>query len=71
MSHPTIETQTERLVHGFSFANHLKDLGLSAQQSTSSKASADLAIKDASGKMRHSLMSMASISASHRWVDDD
>ena len=56
MSYPMLETQTEWLVHGFSFANYLQDLGPDAQREIYSKSSVDLALKDAFRKMRHFLM---------------
>ena len=43
-------------MHGFSFANYLKELGEKAQSEIYSKSSIDLALKDAFRKMRHFLM---------------
>ena len=51
-----METQNEWLVHGFSFANYLKELGPDAQKAIYSKSSVDLAMRDAFRKMRHFLM---------------
>jgi acetamidase/formamidase len=56
LNYPMLETQTEWLVHGFSFANYLKELGADAQQQIYSKSSVDLALRDAFRKMRHFLM---------------
>jgi acetamidase/formamidase len=56
LKYPMLETQTEWLVHGFSFANYLEELGQSAQSDIYSKSSVDLALRDAFRKMRHFLM---------------
>jgi acetamidase/formamidase len=56
LSYPLLETQTEFLVHGFSFANYLSELGASAQSEIYKKSSVDLALRDAFRKMRHFLM---------------
>jgi acetamidase/formamidase len=56
LKYPMLETQTEWLVHGFSFANYLKELGPKAQTEIYSKSSVDLALRDAFRKMRHFLM---------------
>ena len=53
---PLLETQTDFLVHGFSFPNYLADLGAKAQSEIYGKSSVDLALKDAFRKMRHFLM---------------
>ncbi|MEO8039792.1 MAG: acetamidase/formamidase family protein [Betaproteobacteria bacterium] len=53
---PLLETQTDYLVHGFSFPNYLTDLGTKAQSEIYGKSSIDLAMKDAFRKMRHFLM---------------
>jgi acetamidase/formamidase len=53
---PLLETETEWVVHGFSYANHLKDLGTTAQQDIFKKSSVDKAMKDASYKTRRFLM---------------
>ena len=44
------------MLHGFSFANYLAELGPSAQQDIYSKSSIDLALRDAFRKMRSFLM---------------
>ena len=56
LNYPMLETQTEWLVHGFSFANYLQELGPDAQKTIYSKSSVDLALRDAFRKMRHFLM---------------
>jgi acetamidase/formamidase len=44
------------VLHGFSFANYLEELGEKAQQQIYEKSSIDLALKDAFRKMRKFLM---------------
>ena len=56
LNYPMLETKTEWLVHGFSFANYLSELGESAQSTIYEKSSVDLALRDAFRKMRHFLM---------------
>ncbi len=56
LQYPLLETQTEYLVHGFSFANYLGELGEKAQSDIYGKSSVDLALRDAFRKMRHFLM---------------
>ena len=56
LNYPMLETQTEWLVHGFSFPNYLADLGADAQSEIYAKSSVDLALRDAFRKMRHFLM---------------
>jgi acetamidase/formamidase len=56
LDYPMLETQNEWLVHGFSFANYLQELGAKAQSDIYSKSSVDLALRDAFRKMRHFLM---------------
>ncbi len=51
-----LETRDEWLVHGFSFANYLSELGDKAQSDIYSKSSVDLALRDAFRKMRKFLM---------------
>lgn len=62
---PLLETQDEWLVHGFSFANYLAELGPDAQNEIFKKSSVDLALRDAYHKMRHFLMS------THRLNEDE
>lgn len=56
LNYPMLETQDEWLVHGFSYANYLAELGSSAQTEIYKKSSVDLALRDAFRKMRHFLM---------------
>jgi hypothetical protein len=56
LTYPLLETQDEWVLHGFSFANYLAELGPSAQQDIYSKSSIDLALRDAFRKMRSLLM---------------
>jgi len=56
LNYPLLETQSEFVLHGFSFPNYLADLGAKAQSDIYSKSSVDLALRDAFRKMRHFLM---------------
>jgi acetamidase/formamidase len=56
LDYPLLETQDEWVLHGFSFANYLEELGEKAQQQIYEKSSIDLALKDAFRKMRKFLM---------------
>ena len=56
LNYPLLETQTEWVLHGFSFPNYLADLGEKAQSEIYGKSSVDLALRDAFRKMRHFLM---------------
>jgi acetamidase/formamidase len=56
LKYPLLETQDEWVVHGFSFANYLAELGADAQKLIYEKSSIDLAMRDAFRKMRHFLM---------------
>jgi acetamidase/formamidase len=56
MNYPLLETQTEYVVHGFSYPNYLAELGDKAQSDIYGKSSVDLALRDAFRKMRHFLM---------------
>jgi acetamidase/formamidase len=56
LNYPLLETQTDYLVHGFSYPNYLADLGAKAQSDIYGKSSVDLALRDAFKKMRHFLM---------------
>jgi hypothetical protein len=53
---PCLETADEWVFHGFSYANHLAELGPDAQSQIYEKSSVDLAKRGAFRKMRHSLM---------------
>ena len=56
LAYPLLETQDEWVLHGFSYANYLKELGPDAQSKIYEKSSIDLAMRDAFRKMRHFLM---------------
>jgi len=56
LNYPLLETQTEWVLHGFSFPNYLADLGAKAQSDIYGKSSIDLALRDAFRKTRHFLM---------------
>jgi ribonuclease BN (tRNA processing enzyme) len=56
LNYPLLETQDEWVLHGFSFANYLEELGPEAQQEIYKKSSIDLALRDAFRKMRSFLM---------------
>jgi len=56
LTYPLLETQDEWVLHGFSYANYLEELGAEAQQEIYKKSSIDLALKDAFRKMRTFLM---------------
>src|SRR5882672_10171289 len=62
LTYPLLETQTEFLVHGFSFPNYLADLGANAQSQIYQQSSSDLALRDAFRKMRHFLMTTQRLS---------
>ena len=56
LNYPLLETQDEWVLHGFSYANYLAELGAEAQNAIFGKSSIDLAMRDAFRKMRHFLM---------------
>lgn len=56
LNYPLLETQTEFVLHGFSFPNYLAELGSKAQSEIYGKSSIDLAMRDSFRKMRHFLM---------------
>jgi acetamidase/formamidase len=56
LDYPLLETANEWVVHGFSFPNYLDALGQAAQSEVFTKPSLDGAMRDASRKMRHFLM---------------
>jgi acetamidase/formamidase len=62
LQYPLLETQDEWLLHGFSYANYLAELGASAQSDIYSKSSVDKALRDAYHKMRHFLMTTQNLS---------
>lgn len=59
---PLLETETEWVAHGFSYANYLAELGEKAQQEIYSKSSIDKAMRDAFRKMRRFLMQTRGLS---------
>ena len=59
---PFWETQDAWVVHGFSFANYLEELGATAQQDIYEQSSVDKAMRDAFRKMRHFLMTAKGLS---------
>ena len=56
LNYPLLETQDEWVLHGFSYANYLAELGPTAQSDIYGKSSIDLALKDAFRKARRFLM---------------
>jgi acetamidase/formamidase len=62
LEYPLLETSDEWVVHGFSFANYLAELGPTAQQDIYKNSSVDKAMRDAFRKMRHFLMTTHSLS---------
>lgn len=62
LDYPLLETADEFVVHGFSYANYLAELGETAQQDIYSKSSVDGAMRDAFQKMRHFLMTTQGMS---------
>ena len=56
LNYPLLETQDDWVLHGFSYANYLAELGPAAQDALYPKSSVDLALRDAYHKMRHFLM---------------
>ncbi len=62
LNYPLLATQDEWVLHGFSYANYLAELGADAQSKIYEKSSIDLAMKDAFRKMRHFLMTTKGLS---------
>ena len=62
LEYPLLETKDQWVLHGFSYANYLKDLGANAQNVIFEKSSVDLALRDAFRKMRHFLMNTQNLS---------
>jgi len=56
LNYPLIETASEWVIHGFSFANYLAELGDAAQSEIYKRSSLDLAMRDAFWKVRRFLM---------------
>jgi len=61
LSYPLLETQDEWVLHGFSYANYLAELGADAQSKIYEKSSVDLAMKD-TFQTRHFLMTTKGLS---------
>jgi acetamidase/formamidase len=61
LNYPLLETRDEWVLHGFSFANYLEELGTKAQSDIYSKSSVDLALRDAFRKTRRFLMETRSL----------
>ena len=62
LDYPLLETDSEWVVHGFSYGNYLEELGEGAQSEIYSKSSIDSAMRDAFRKMRHFLMTAKGLS---------
>lgn len=62
LDYPLLETENEYVVHGFSYANYLAELGDTAQQDIYNNSSVDGAMRDAFRKMRHFLMTTQDMS---------
>ena len=62
LDYPLLETDTEWVVHGFSYPNYLEALGEKSQSEIYSKSSIDNAMRDAFRKMRHFLMTAKGLS---------
>ena len=62
LDYPLLETPDEWVVHGFSFANYLAELGDNAQTKIFAESSLDGAMRDAFRKMRHFLMTTKGLS---------
>ena len=62
LDYPLLETGDEWVLHGFSFANYLAELGDKAQSEIFAKSSLDGAMRDAFRKMRRFLMTTRGLS---------
>jgi len=62
LQYPLLESPDEWVVHGFSYANYLAELGDNAQGDIYAKSSLDRAMRDAFRKMRHFLMTAKGLS---------
>src|SRR5216683_1304999 len=62
LQYPLLERPDEWVVHGFSYANYLAELGDGAQGEIYVKSSLDRAMSDAFRKMRHFLMTAKGLS---------
>jgi acetamidase/formamidase len=65
LDYPFLETETEWIIQGFSYANHLVQLGPHAQTDVYNKATLDLAMRDAFRKTRRYLMT------AHKLTEDE
>ncbi len=62
LNYPLLETVDEYVVHGFSYADYLTELGDDAQSDIFANSSVDSAMRDAFRKMRHFLMTTQGLS---------
>ena len=62
LDYPLLETQSEYVVHGFSYADYQTELGENAQSDIFENSSVDGAMRDAFRKMRHFLMTTQGLS---------
>lgn len=62
LDYPLLETDSEYVVHGFSYANYLAELGEDAQNEINNRSSVDNAMRDAFRKMRSFLMNAKGLS---------
>jgi len=62
LTYPLLETAQEWVVHGFTHANYLSELGQTAQSEIYKKSSLDPAMRDAFRKMRRFLMTAKGLS---------
>jgi acetamidase/formamidase/AraC-like DNA-binding protein len=62
LNYPLLETSDEWVVHGFSYANYLAELGDRAQSEIYKNSTLDSAMKDAFRKMRRFLMTAKNLS---------
>ena len=62
LDYPLLETDSEYVVHGFSYANYLAELGEDAQSEINNRSSVDNAMRDAFRKMRKFLMNAKGLS---------
>ena len=65
LDYPFLETETEWVIQGFCYANHLAQLGPLAQTDVYKKTSLDLAMRDAFRKTRRYLMT------AHKLTEDE
>ncbi|MBB3112383.1 acetamidase/formamidase [Paenibacillus phyllosphaerae] len=56
LNYPLLENENEWVVHGFSYANYLEELGENAQKDIYNNSSIDKAMKDAANKAKAFLM---------------